>query len=139
MNDLLSPISSIVDRLKEKVPGVDILPAWGLPLVKETHDLPPSIMVFLESYSPGRSTGNGHYQEVELTFSALIVIHDREQSERELILSTVRALTGWNPGVHESRPFRWIPSSFKPDHSQNGIFYFPLSFSTIAVIHMDLT
>ena len=48
MTDYLEIEPMIVTRLKEKISNAQVLSSWGQPVIKENHNLPPSIMVFLE-------------------------------------------------------------------------------------------
>jgi hypothetical protein len=48
MEDYLEVEPLLVSRLKEKIPDTQILSSWGQPVIKEHHNLPPSVMIFLE-------------------------------------------------------------------------------------------
>ena len=117
-------------RLKEQVPEVQTLSSWGQPVIKESHDLPPSVMVFLENDQPGDVVARGRNQKIEQTWLALVVVKDAENEAGPLISQVIRALAGWCPEGGRFSVFQRVRSSFLPDYSPNGIFYFPLSFST---------
>ncbi len=76
MNDYLEVEPLIVARLKEKIRDVQVLSSWGQPVIKETHNLPPSIMVFLEEDRPEETVARGQNQKIEQTWLALVVVRN---------------------------------------------------------------
>jgi hypothetical protein len=137
MEDYLEVEPLIKARLKEKIPDAQILSSWGQPAIKENHDLPPSVMVFLENDRPQESVATGRNQKIEQTWLALVVVQDAENEAGPLISKVIRALSGWLPKDSRFSPFKRIKSSYVPDYSPNGIFYFPLSFSTVFVFNSE--
>jgi hypothetical protein len=137
MEDYLEVEPLIKTRLKEKIPNAQILSSWGQPVIKESHDLPPSVMVFLENDRPQDSVATGRNQKIEQTWLALVVVKDAENEAGPLISKVIRALSGWLPQDSRFSPFKRTKSSYVPDYSPNGIFYFPLSFSTVFVFNSE--
>ena len=136
MEDYLEAEPLIVARLKEKIRDARIHSSWGQPVIKETTDLPPSVMVFLEDDRPGTTVANGRDQKIEQVWLALVVVRDAEQEAGPLISQVVRALAGWNPEKNRFSPFQRVKSAFSPDYSPNGVFYFPIAFSTTFVFNV---
>ena len=120
----------IVARLKDKIRDAQILSSWGQPVIKETSDLPSSVMVFLEEDRPGETVANGQNQKIEQVWLTLVVVRDAENEAGPLISHVIKTLAGWRPEDERFSAFQRVRSSFVPDYSPNGIFYFPLSFST---------
>ena len=120
----------LVSRLKEKLAYVSISLHWVMPHIKEAHDLPPSILVFLEDDQPAQEVSRGAQQKVIQTWIALVIIHDTDEAAGELISRVFQALAGWSPDDTRFFPFRRVKSSYKPDVSPNGVSYFPLSFES---------
>ena len=137
MIDYLEAEPLIVARLKEKIPDAQILSSWGQPVIKESHNLPPSVMVFLENDGPKENVAAGRNQKIEQTWLALVVVQDAENEAGPLISKVLRALSGWVPEGNRCGPFKRVRSSYMPDYSPNGIFYFPLSFSTMFVFNSE--
>lgn len=130
MDDYLKVEPLIVARLKAQVPNAQILSSWGQPVIKETADLPPSIMVFLEDDKPEESVAAGRNQKIEQHWLALVVVRNAELEAGRLISRTIQALAGWKPEGGQFSAFRRVRSGFVPDYSPNGFFYFPLTFAT---------
>ena len=139
MDDYLEIEPLIVARLKEQIRDAQILSSWGQPVIKETHDLPSSVMVFLEDDRPGDTVARGKNQKIEQTWLALVVVRDAENEAGPLISQVLRAIAGWQPEGGRFSVFQRVRSSFLPDYSPNGIFYFPLSFSTKFVFNSEET
>ena len=137
MNDYLEVEPLLVARLKEKIPDAQILSSWGQPVIKESHNLPPSVMVFLENDGPKENVAAGRNQKIEQTWLALVVVQDAENEAGPLISKVLRTLSGWVPEGNRCGPFKRVRSSYMPDYSPNGIFYFPLSFSTMFVFNSE--
>ena len=135
MNDYLAAEPLIVARLKDQVRDARIHSSWGQPVIKESHDLPPSVMVFLEEDRPGKTADGGNAQKIEQIWLALVVVRDAEQDAGALISQVIRALAGWNPDKSQFSPFQRVKSAFSPDYSPNDIFYFPIAFSTSFVFN----
>ncbi len=127
----------IVARLKEKIRDAQILSSWGQPVIKETAELPSSVMIFLEEDRPEEAVARGRNQKIEQTWLALVVVRDAENEAGPLISRVIRALSGWRPEGDRFSVFQRVRSSFLPDYSPNGIFYFPLSFSTRFVFTVE--
>ena len=130
MTDYLEIEPLIIARLKEKISKAQVLSSWGQPVIKENHNLPPSIQVFLEEDRPEETVARGKNQKIEQTWLVLVVVRDAENDAGPLISQVIRTLAGWQPEGVRFSAFKRVRSSFTPDYSPNGFFYFPLSFST---------
>ena len=135
MEDYLEVEPLIVARLKEEVRNARVHSSWGQPVIKETTDLPPSVMVFLEDDRPGTTAANGQDQKIEQVWLTLVVVRDAEQEAGSLISQVVRALVGWEPSGSPFSAFKRVKSVYSPDYSPNGVFYFPLAFATSFVFN----
>lgn len=67
MENYLAAEPMIVARLQETISGAAIHSSWGMPAIRENHDLPPSVIVFLEEDAPGAVADTGTSQKVEQT------------------------------------------------------------------------
>ena len=136
MNDYLEAESLIVARLEDQVQDAQVHSSWGKPVIKETHELPPSVMVFLEDDKPGATAANGKDQKIEQIWLALVVVRDAENDAGPLISQVIRAMAGWKLPSSRFSPFQRVKSAFSPDYSPNGVFYFPIAFSTTFVFNI---
>lgn len=132
MSDYLAVEPMIISRLNTKIPHVSIKSTWGMPKIQETIDLPPAILVFLEEDRPGQLQllGGGATQQVEQIWLCLIVVADPENEAGTLISQVIQALNGWQPTGETFSAFKRVKSTFVPDTSPNGVYYFPVAFST---------
>lgn len=132
MEDYLAAEPLIVARLNDQINNVTIQSTWGMPKIQETFDLPPAVMVFLEDDRPGQIQllDDGATQKVEQIWLCLIVVADAENDAGPLISQVIRAINGWQPAGETFSAFRRVKSSFVPDTSPNGVYYFPVAFST---------
>ncbi len=137
MNDYLEVEPLIIARLKEELSDVQILSSWGQPVIKESPELPPSVMLFLEDDQPAEAVAAGKNQKIEQRWLALVVVREPEQEAGPLIARVIRSLAGWRPEGGRFAPFQRIRTSFLPDFSPNGFFYFPLSFTTTFVFNSE--
>ncbi|WP_085440190.1 phage tail terminator protein [Magnetofaba australis] len=130
MDDYLSAEPLIVARLKEQIRDARIHSSWGVPAIRENHDLPPSVIVFLEEDAPGAVADTGSSQKVEQTWLCLVVVRDAETESGTLVSQVIRAMAGWKPAGSPFSAFKRVKSAYAPDYSPNGVFYFPLAFAT---------
>ena len=134
MNDYLAAEPLIVARLKEQITSitVTIKSTWGMPKIQETFDLPPAVMLFLEDDRPGQinMTDGGAIQKVEQIWLCLVVVSDPQNEAGQLISQVIKAMSGWQPDGATFSPFKRVKSTFVPDCSPNGVYYFPVAFST---------
>nr|CRH06131.1 Conserved protein of unknown function [Candidatus Magnetococcus massalia] len=128
MEDYLRAEGLIAQRLKEQLSDIRILSSWGMPVIKEEPDLPPTVIIFLEDDKPGPIQGN--QQKVEQTWLCLVVVRDAETDAGALISRVINSVVGWTPDRATFKPFQRTRSAYSPDYSPNGIFYFPLAFET---------
>ena len=135
MDNYLAAEPLIVARLKEKVTDAIILSSWGVPTIQEKPDLPASVIVFLEQDKPGAIADVGASQKVEQTWLCLVVVRDAENAAGELISQVIRAMAGWKPAGSPFSAFKRVKSTYSPDYSPNGVFYFPLAFATSFIFH----
>ena len=135
MENYLAAEPLIVARLQEQVTGATVSSSWGMPAIRESHDLPPSVIVFLEDDAPGAVADSGAAQKVEQTWLCLVVVRDAEADAGSLISKVIRAMAGWKPAGSGFSVFKRVKSGYSPDYSPNGIFYFPLAFATSFVFH----
>ena len=135
MDNYLAAEPLIVARLKEQVADATIHSSWGMPAIRENHDLPPSVIVFLEEDAPGAVADTGLSQKIKQTWLCLVVVKDAETEAGTLISQVVRAMAGWKPVGAPFSAFTRVKSAFSPDYSPNGVFYFPLAFTTSFVFH----
>ncbi|MBF0165875.1 MAG: hypothetical protein HQM01_15445, partial [Magnetococcales bacterium] len=112
---------------------VTIKSTWGMPKIPETFDLPPAVLVILEDDRPGQI--NDTSQKVEQVWLCLVVVNDPGNEAGPLIAQVIRAMNGWTPDGASFTPFKRVKSSFAPDTSPNGVYYFPLAFSTSFVFN----
>ena len=136
MNDYLEAESLIVARLEDQIRDAQVHSSWGKPVIKETHELPPSVLVFLEDDRPGKTADGGGAQKIEQVWLALVVVLDAENDAGPLISQVIRAMAGWKPQGSRFSPFQRVKSAFSPDYSPNGVFYFPIAFSTTFVFNV---
>ncbi len=137
MDNYLEIEPLIVARLRAQIPDVPVFSSWGQPMIKEMVDLLPSIKVFLEEDKPEESVAVGRNQKIEQRWLILMVVRDAEEESGLLISRIIRALAGWQPEGGRFFPLRRVQSSFMPDYSPNGIFYFPLTFATHFVFNRN--
>ncbi|MBF0108763.1 MAG: hypothetical protein HQL76_06270 [Magnetococcales bacterium] len=139
MDDYLAAAPLIVARLNERIGNVTIKPVWGMPRIQETFDLPPAVWVFLEEDRPGQANllEDGVSQRVEQIWLCLMVVNDAEHEAGLLISQIIAALNGWQPAGETFAPFTRVKSTFAPDHSPTGMYYFPVAFSTHFVFQKD--
>ncbi|MBF0191628.1 MAG: hypothetical protein HQL99_10900 [Magnetococcales bacterium] len=132
MNDYLAVEPLLVARLNDQVNNVTVKSTWGMPRIQETFDLPPAVLVFLEEDRPGQIQllEEGATQQVEQTWLCLVVVADAENEAGPLIAQVIQALNGWQPAGEMFSPFKRVKSTFVPDYSPNGVYYFPVAFST---------
>ncbi|MBF0263607.1 MAG: hypothetical protein HQL97_17415 [Magnetococcales bacterium] len=126
----------IIARLREKLTDISIRSTWGAPKIHETTDLPPAILLFLEDDQPGSVVENGACQKIEQTWLCLVVVNDPGNEAGPLISRVIRALSGWTPAESRFAAFKRVRSNFSPDCSANGVYYFPLAFSTSFVFNI---
>ncbi|MBF0625842.1 MAG: hypothetical protein HQL82_13665 [Magnetococcales bacterium] len=135
MDNYLAAEPLIVARLKEYVSEAAIHSSWGMPAVRENHDLPPSVIIFLEEDHPGAVADTGLSQKVEQTWLCLVVVRDAETETGTLVSQVIRAMAGWKPAGAPFSAFKRVKSAYSPDYSLNGVFYFPLAFATSFVFN----
>ncbi|ABK43779.1 hypothetical protein Mmc1_1268 [Magnetococcus marinus MC-1] len=128
MQNYLQIEGLIVQRLKDQLEGIRVLSSWGMPVIHEEAELPPTVIIFLEEDKPGPIQGN--QQKVEQTWLCLVVVRDAESDAGALISRVITAVVGWTPDRTLFKPFQRTASAYSPDYSPNGIFYFPLAFET---------
>ncbi|MBF0214550.1 MAG: hypothetical protein HQM00_13480 [Magnetococcales bacterium] len=133
MIDYLAIEPLIVARLEDQLADVTIKSTWGIPKIPETFDLPPAVLIFLEDDRPGPESGRS--QKVEQVWLCLVVVNDPGNEAGPLIAQVIRALSGWTPDGATFAPFKRVKSTFAPDTSPNGVYYFPLAFSTSFVFN----
>ncbi len=136
MHDYFAVEPLIVARLKECLAEATVQSTWGMPKLQETSDLPPSVLVFLEEDRPGQIADDGITQKVEQVWLCLVVVSDAESEAGPLIARVIKAMAGWQPDDPIFSPFHRVKSHFAPDYSPNGIYYFPLAFSTHFVFNV---
>lgn len=128
MDDYLAVEPLIISRLREEIANVTIKSTWGMPKILENCDLAPAILVFLEDDKPGHE--NGTSQKVEQTWLCLVVVNDAQTEAGPLISQVIKAMNFWQPPGETFTYFKRVKSNFSPDYSPNGVYYFPLAFST---------
>ncbi|MEO5330544.1 MAG: hypothetical protein H7839_00865 [Magnetococcus sp. YQC-5] len=132
MDDYLAAEPLIVARLNDQIDNVSIKSTWGMPKIQETFDLPPAVLIILEADIPGQINllEDGPSQLVEQTWLCLVVVGDAQNEAGPLISQVIKALNGWQPSDTSFSPFKRVKSTFVPDYSPNGVYYFPVAFST---------
>ncbi|MBF0148274.1 MAG: hypothetical protein HQL84_18875 [Magnetococcales bacterium] len=128
MDDYLAAEPLIVARLEDQIPEVSVKSTWGMPRIQENFDLAPAILVFLEEDRPGQDSGIS--QKVEQVWLCLVVVNNAEKEAGPLIGRVIKAMSGWRPVGNMFSTFKRVKSHFNPDYSPNGVYYFPLAFST---------
>ena len=132
MDDYLAVEPLIVARLNDQLNNVTIKSTWGMPKIQETFDLPPAVLVFLEEDRPGlvNLLEDGASQKVEQIWLCLVLVADAANEAGPLISQIIKALNGWQPPGETFSPLKRMKSSFAPDYSPSGVYYFPVAFST---------
>lgn len=128
MDDYLAVEPLIISRLREQIPNTTIKSTWGAPKILENPDLAPAVLVFLEEDKPNQE--NGTSQKVEQIWLCLVVVNDAQNEAGPLISQVIKAMNFWQPPGETFTCFKRVKSNFSPDYSPNGVYYFPLAFST---------
>lgn len=137
MDDYLEAGGLIISRLKERLPDLRVVPSWSLAEIRETPDLAPSLLVFLEGDSPGEGIPNGSSHKVEQRWAVVVIAHDAEGEAGVMISRTLAALAGWRPPGGRFLPLKRVASSHTPDRTPAGVFYFPVAFATGFVFNVS--
>lgn len=128
MDDYLAAEPLIVARLEDKIPDITIKSTWGMPKIQENFDLAPAVLIFLEDDRPGQESGIS--QKVEQIWLCLVMVNDAQNEAGPLISQVIKAMSSWRPDDKIFSAFKRVKSNFSPDYSPNGVYYFPLAFST---------
>ena len=135
LNDYLALEPLIVARLSDELADLNVKSTWGMAKIIEKFDLPPALLVFLEADKPGAVTHDGTTHKVEQVWLCVLLVGDAENEAGEYISKIIRAMSGWTPDRKIYTPFARTASKFAPDYTPNGIYYFPLAFSTTFVFN----
>lgn len=130
MDDYFSVEPSIIARLQEQIQNVKIKSSMGMPKIHESLDLAPAVLVDLEDDRPGQAIGYGTDQRVEQIWACIVVVKNARSEAGPLISKVINAMNGWRPEDTTFSFFKRVKSNFSPDYSPNGVYYFPLAFST---------
>ena len=130
MDDYLEAGGLIIARLRERLPELRVDPSWSLAEIRETQDLAPSLLVFLEGDSPGDSVPDGTSHKVEQRWAVVVIAREAEGEAGSMISRTIAALAGWRPPGGRFSPLKRVASSHTPDRTPAGVFYFPVAFAT---------
>lgn len=133
MDDYLAVEPMIVARLEDQLADVTVKSTWGMPKIPESFDLPPAVLIFLEDDRPGPESDRS--QKVEQVWLCLVVVNDPGNEAGSLIAQVIKTMSGWTPDRITFAPFKRVKSTFSPDTSPNGVYYFPLAFSTSFVFN----
>ena len=137
MDDYLAAEPLIVARLNDQISGnVTIQSTWGMPKIQELPELPPAVLLLLETDHPGEINLAGTAQKVEQVWTCVVVVKDAETEAGPLISQVIRAMSGWQPAGTTFSPFRRVKSGMNHEYSPSTAFYFPLAFSTSFVFNV---
>jgi len=137
MDDYLEAGGLIIARLKERLPDLRVAPSWSLAEIRETPELAPSLLVFLEGDTPGEGIPNGCDHKVEQRWAVVVIARDAEGEAGFMISRTLSALAGWRPPGGRFSSLRRVASSHTPDRTPAGVFYFPVAFATGFVFNVS--
>lgn len=136
MNDYLVLESLITDRLKDQIDGITARQIRGLPKVHEAFDLAPAVLVTLDTDNPGAVANNGATHKVEQIWVCILAVDSTDSKTGSYLSQIICALSGWSSDAKRFSPFVRVPTKFMPDVSPNGVYYFPLAFSTSFVFNI---
>ena len=131
MDNYLQIEPLIITRLKDQIADVTIKSTWWMPKIQEHVDLPPAVLLVLEDDIPGEiNLSRGAAQKINQTWTCIVLSNNAEHEAGPLISQVIKAMNGWQSSEAAFSPFKRIKTGFKPESSPNGVYYFPLAFST---------